>query len=522
MKPLFICRSDKTKYIVDICNLFAKGKKIKHGIFFVAYYDEWRKHINDSALVDETIIYGTKDIFSRMDKKSYDLRAIKKIEEKYGETDLWNIIFTEWMIVPHTHSKYVPKQRYDKDKVLLYAQLCFEYVEKIFDEHGIDCVIDFARVGMFRGIIDIVSKKRNIPYLYVYSALLKDLEVGDRFFINERVNETYEKLKPAYKYYTKNVDEINEGWKYLSKFRQTKNSSVYGAWAANPDNLKVNNEQEGPKGTKHISRYIYRKIRGIYKELYIHFYQLRLPEYRYNFHFQKTLFLSKIKKRLSEKIKTYINLNYVKYYKKLPEGKYAFITLHLQPEASTSVMAPYQVNQHSVIENIARSLPLDWKLVVKPNKNMIGIDRLSFLNSINAIPNVILVEYFADTQKLIRNSKCVIAITGTSGLEGALMGKKVVLLGDKTMPWHHLKSVVKISDWHNLHEELSAIETYRSDDNDLGAYLQSVHDNSFRLKKAWAWSSEYNMENVNYRSDLDKIANCMIKTYKEYYSKISY
>ena len=49
---------------------------------------------------------------------------------------------------------------------------------------------------------------------------------------------------------------------------------------------------------------------------------------------------------------------------------------------------------------------------------------------LRALPGVDLVRPFADTQAFIEQADLVVAIQGTMGLEGALLGRPVIMLGD--------------------------------------------------------------------------------------------
>jgi len=195
-------------------------------------------------------------------------------------------------------------------------------------------------------------------------------------------------------------------------------------------------------------------------------------------------------------------------------GDYAFMTLHLQPEASTSVLAPFFANQRYVIENVARALPLHWKLVVKPNPLMIGQEPVAFYRRVQKIPNVQLVSPAANTRKLILGSKAVVAITGTSGFEALLLGKKVIVFGKPI--WSICRSVSKCTDFTYLHRLLQDAEYYDPDDDDLAAYLQAVHNHSFPLDRNYVWKGPYDLSDPGYKQAINEIAQQLAKAYREY------
>ncbi|MEO8006213.1 MAG: hypothetical protein ABI771_14965 [Betaproteobacteria bacterium] len=113
-----------------------------------------------------------------------------------------------------------------------------------------------------------------------------------------------------------------------------------------------------------------------------------------------------------------------------PAQPYVFFGLHTQPESSIDVWAPYYSNQMWVIETIARSIPPSHRLLVKIHKSDTGSYSASQLEKIRLLPGVDLVKPFADTRRFIERAALVFAIQGTIGLEAALLGVPVVLLGD--------------------------------------------------------------------------------------------
>ena len=56
-----------------------------------------------------------------------------------------------------------------------------------------------------------------------------------------------------------------------------------------------------------------------------------------------------------------------------PSGApYVYVPLHFQPEMTTLVLAPFCVDQIAVIENVAKTLPIDHRLYVKEHKASLG------------------------------------------------------------------------------------------------------------------------------------------------------
>ena len=109
-------------------------------------------------------------------------------------------------------------------------------------------------------------------------------------------------------------------------------------------------------------------------------------------------------------------------------GEYVFFPLHFQPEMTTLVCAPYCINQVAVIEDIAKSLPIGVRLIVKEHHGSIGRRRISDYLDIKKNWNVTLIGPAEDTMEIIKNSQAVVTINSTVGLQGFLLGIPVVTL----------------------------------------------------------------------------------------------
>jgi len=114
---------------------------------------------------------------------------------------------------------------------------------------------------------------------------------------------------------------------------------------------------------------------------------------------------------------------------RIGEERYVYYPLHLNPEASTMILAPNFVDQLSVIEALAKNLPFTHKLYVKEHPSMLGRRPRGFYTAIKKYPNVRLLSSAENSLRLTRNADLVAVITGTAGWEGILMGKPVITFG---------------------------------------------------------------------------------------------
>ena len=112
-----------------------------------------------------------------------------------------------------------------------------------------------------------------------------------------------------------------------------------------------------------------------------------------------------------------------------PDTPFVLFGLHFQPESSIDVWAPFFSDQKWVVELLSRSIPPTHKLLIKIHKSDVANHSRAELEKMLDFPGVELVAPFADTRSFIEHAALIVAIQGTMGLEGALIGKPVIMLG---------------------------------------------------------------------------------------------
>ncbi len=112
-----------------------------------------------------------------------------------------------------------------------------------------------------------------------------------------------------------------------------------------------------------------------------------------------------------------------------PPERFAFYPLHVDPEASTMVLAPWRTDQLAVIELLRRSIPEELELVVKEHLPMLGRRPRGFYDRIRRLPRTRLISPFADGFDMIRRAELVAVITGTAAWEALLLGRPALVVG---------------------------------------------------------------------------------------------
>jgi hypothetical protein len=147
-----------------------------------------------------------------------------------------------------------------------------------------------------------------------------------------------------------------------------------------------------------------------------------------------------------------------------PTAPFVLFGLHTQPESAIDVWAPFFSRQMWVIEILSRSLPPSHKLLVKIHKSDAARYSARDLRELQSFPGVELVEPFADARPFVEGAALVVSIQGTMGLEAALLGKPVIMLGESPVALFPSASAIgQIADLPALvREKLQATRAARS------------------------------------------------------------
>ena len=503
MKILFVAKDHlRINFQAMVAKHLSSKVLIKTTTLYVPYMSQieiGNEHINNYQF--DEIFTGPDDVFPKITSE-IDENEIQRIETQYGNQPLWNLLFTERQLIPHTHSVEYGSTNYTRNEILNYFITLVNLFESIFNTYQIDTVIDHGWHDIFRIAIDIIATKRSINYFHITPSRLYDFkEKKNRWHLGiKRVDDCLE-LKNEYRRLQESNEDIAEGYAYLKYFRDDA-KSIY--------KLSDSSIQNSEKSDKEIHKKllsITNKGKGLLKNILFTFIKSQ-PRQEYNFRNHTQLRgLARYRWEIIKSLRKYFSYQVFADHIPYNKIKYTLFTLHVQPEASTSELAPFHVNQLAVIENIARCLPLDWVLVVKQNKSMQNIDPIWFQQKLKQIPNVLLASANENTKELIKHSQAVISITGTSGMEASVLGKKVLQLVP-TVPWIILDNVKLVTDWNYLHQILKEEHPSKVTDHFLATYLQAIINTSFTMPKGFHPSNIKSLKKLS-KQELNEGAKIM-------------
>lgn len=418
----------------------------------------------------------------KIKNESYNI-DIKKIDEKFNLRRGYFPDFDrhEWFNI-----------RRDLDKRADYEIISLiNFFIKIIKENNIDYII-------YENVSNIYSYSA-----YVASEILKKKYIG---FIVSRMPGTHDIWFDIYG----NIDKIDKDfWSYNEDKIRPNELKFINQYYENIDEKKPEYLKNDIKSYNiNYFNYYLKKI-NLVKRYVV--YTIKNKEDRKNsigMDNPISISFKSIKRNINRKFKIkYLNTFRSKFFDVVDsKDEYILYPLHFQPESSTSVNAMYFVNQYETIKNIAFSLPLGMTLYVKDHPHAFGYFSLEFYKSIKRIPNVKLIHCDENTNKLIRNMKFLITLTGTMGYESLLLKKPVISFGNVSYKVHPY--CYNIDKYEDIFETVKKVLKNQHNDFDefnkrlIYAYKKNIYDGVLVM---------YDYK----RSDMNLIADNLLKVFRE-------
>lgn len=365
-------------------------------------------------VIDEYLAFSN-DVFSDLEE------YLKKYEGLIGLNELR--MSSQLFTTPYHFRKYF--RDLSEREMVNWITTVFRHSEKILASSKPSYIFDFDNSELARSVLWMIASKKSIPYISIEHSRYKGYVIPN-FSLNRRVDDFFKDFMISCEPTEKTIKQIKD-------FRASSR-------IANED-FKHNNTLKKTQVPflKHLRRIITNLI-GVTKK---HMLIVGL-----NRSYKSLFFIANPWQSYVHFIRSFVRERFLlSRYNKMFSGdigdKYIYFPLHLIPESSTLIKAPYYPNEESIISHISKVLPLGYQLIVKEHGAMIGERPLSFYRRINRLHNVKCgrLNTFSDPKGWIVNSSGVITITGTSAFEAVMLGKRAIVLG--TTPFENTEGIIQ-------------------------------------------------------------------------------
>lgn len=312
-----------------------------------------------------------------------------------------------------------PELDFSYEKSFAMVSQLYQFTDFILEKEKPDAVVTEFPAGLYNEIAKYLCGKKGIPYLSTIDSVFDRIGIYDKGWTDSRYEKDFLRIN------VKDIPESEEKFinNWLDTFLSHKKIPQY------MKNIHVFFNIQTI-----VSHYV-RRIREIGGVLLK--YVMVRRQYTFFDYESEGVLKNSFAAPLSMMKRQFRIISQKKFYSHFIEKDEFFLfPLHVQPEASTSVSAPYYVNQLQTIKNIAFTIPFSKKLYVKEHPAAVGAKPSSFYKDLLKIPNVVVIDPKDSVQELIKLSKGVIVLTSTIGLEAALGGKPVYVFGNIFYSFH--------------------------------------------------------------------------------------
>ena len=404
-----------------------------------------KKFFQEQKLVNFKNSWFLHDYIKNTEQKP-DLEYLEKFEKKY-QINLMQLAINERIFY-----RFNEFYQFSSNQILnILSQECKlfeEILEKTKPDYFITTLTSFHHDHLFYEI----CKRKNIKVLMIYMSKL-----GHRCVISQQANYLDFEIKLSdVKTKNRGFDELLDYFKSFDIVKQIEN-------------------YKSKAGTSKLKKF--RALKNFLKNGDQNSNQTNYPYYGRD---RSKVILFEIKKsRQVQKRYSFINKNLGL---NIPQNeKFVYYPLHIEQERNLLLAAPFFTNQIELIRNIAKSLPVSHKLLVKehPAQETREWRAISDYKKIMKIPNVILIHPTVSSQEILEKCSLVVTIGGTTGLEAAFYRKPSIILSQ--MDYSILPSVEFVQDVHELSNKIKESLEKEVKADDLDRFIQIYEKNSFEF-----------------------------------------
>lgn len=404
MNICFLARPSFDRYSVAIINNLRNRFDADIGGYFITTNQRESQYIKDN--VENPHIFETSTYL----KEHWEEATLEKLiayEKKYDCAPIWKYIYSDRFLINR-----------DYDYCIKVTVGLFSFFEEIFSNYDIDFYYSETIATLQCYIAYLVGKKNEVKYICQMCAR-GSLDSTYHYFVREEFQYN-SRLDANYLNVDYSDNEVAFADRILKEFE--------GIDCPPPAMQTVRTKPRLDKSfwlapIKYLLRRFDRIYNDKYSYMYYKGYNNALDPVVFYFHYLKSR----------------------KYYRDADfNKKYVYLPLHYQPEASTCVCAEKYEKQLFYIDSWAKSLPADTVLYVKEHYALIGYRDPNFYTELKKYPNVVLIDPWESSRKLIEKSVAVAALTGTAGLEALLLRKPVFVCGNAV--YETAPGIIKLDD----------------------------------------------------------------------------
>ena len=370
-----------------------------------------------------------------------DLKYLSNIESKYG-IDLWRHAINERFF--YLHNRFY---KFTKKEILSILEQELKLFESILDEINPDYFLTFTPVFHHQKLLQDMCRSKGIRVLSVYGTGIENkmilAEDGATFDL---------KMNSMQEYSPQNrKNSSNEAKNYDSIF----------------SNYLTNRKMNFSNKLTALKDYLFNSDSELINSNFMYYGRTKFKV---------------IKDAFALELKRKRNFSFLQKNSSLaPNMKIPFVyfPMNIVEELNLLHYAPFYTDQIEVIRHVAKSIPINYKLYVKEHgaAGIRGWNSIDYYKQIMEIPNVELIHPNTNNNTLLKNSKLVVTIRGTSALKAIKYGVPSIVFGD--LPFQFLPSVFTVETIIDLPELIKTALNCKVNVSEYERYEKILGDRIF-------------------------------------------
>ena len=382
-----------------------------------------------------------------INKKNYNIENLKSFEKNFG-LNLWLDIFSERSFYKYwtDFHKFSKEEIYSivENSILFFVDILNEYKPKlVLTQHVGENISNL--------LLHKITKNLNFKTLMPVPVHMHNKIVISDNMIGQEISDEYEKLIKESSNSLKDYDE-----KFIQEQSLLETVSLQFSYSKNQNLFEKFN---------HYLKRITNNPEPLYKN--IGKTKLNIIKFKIKNYFE-------VKKR-----EDFLNKNSEK---SIKNENFLYYPLQSEPEAKSLTETPFYVNQITLIENIAKSIPINFVLYVKEHP----FQKTKFWRSIKDykkicdIPNVKFIHPDVDSKDLVLKSQGIISVLGSTGFEALFYKKPVILFGDDY--YDKVSMVTKINSFLELNQKIkNSLNNYRFNNKEINVLIQAFNNQTISV-----------------------------------------
>lgn len=419
-----------------------------------------KKFFQNQNLVNFKKIWFFHDQIKKIKEKP-DLDYLQHFEENY-KINLWKSALNERFF--YKHNRFY---KFDKHEILSILEQELKFFESILDEIKPDYLLTYDPPFHHQKLLLELCKIKNIQVLSICATGIQNKVIltadGSTFEIDTKLVDTFSSKTNKIITTQKNSYDL-----IIEKYLQNREIGILNKLKALKDYL----------------------------------FDFDSDLVNSNFMYYGKSKFKVIKDSFNLELKRRKNFNFLqKFSTSNPDLKIPFVYFPMNVDEEMNILhyAPFYSNQIEVIRNIAQSIPIDYLLYVKEHiaSKLRGWQDSSYYQEIMDIPNAVLVNPLFDNNVLLKNSKLLTAIRGTTPLKAIKYGIASVIFGDQ--PFQILPSIFKVNSLNSLPELIQKALNHKVEPSDYEIYEEILKDRSLEFNM---FEYEYKRNNTFFSGNI--------------------